>query len=274
MRSGTSRPTLELSSSTSRPPGDSTGSPSNSSSTSPTSSPAASAGLPLDTLAMSSASRSMSIARPCGRAGGRADPPRPGSLVAACRARPARAAVFHAIAAGMTTLRPRIAAAVLTPIKLPAHVNERAAGEAVVHRRRRADDLIDLAAAPGRQRPANHGHEPGARRDRVAPRARDREREMPDARRRRRDRDRRRVEPARAQHDEAARRIPSAELRVERAAVGGRDAHAVLAAERPRGREHHARRVDDAAHRPAPALHLHDRRRHGGDGIGQLIRKR
>ena len=48
-------------------------------------------------------------------------------------------------------------------------VDERAAGEAVVHRCGRADHLIDRAAAARRQRSADDGHDAGTRRHDVAP---------------------------------------------------------------------------------------------------------
>jgi hypothetical protein len=70
-------------------------------------------------------------------------------------------------------------------------IEQRAAGEAVVHRRRRADHFVDRPPAPGRQRTADHRHDAGARRERIAPGARDRQREMADAGRRRGDRCRR-----------------------------------------------------------------------------------
>ena len=67
-------------------------------------------------------------------------------------------------------------------------IQKRAAREAVVHRRRRADHFVDRASASRRQRSADHRHDAGARGQRVAPRARDGEREVADARARFRER--------------------------------------------------------------------------------------
>ena len=45
----------------------------------------------------------------------------------------------------------------------------------------------------------------------------------------------------------------------------------VVAAERAHGRQHHVVSVHEAAGRPPAALDLHDGRRGGGDGVGELI---
>jgi hypothetical protein len=152
-------------------------------------------------------------------------------------------------------------------------VEKRAAGEAVVHRRRRADHLIDRAAASGPQRPADHRHEPGARRDRVAPRSRDRDRDVPDTHGRGRDGDRRRVETGDAQHGEARRRIPAGERRVERLAVVAADVQAVLASERAHHRQDHVVSVHETAGGTPAALDLDDGRRDAIDHVGELIRE-
>ena len=76
-----------------------------------------------------------------------------------------------------------MAAAVATPSKRARRVEERAAGETVVHRRRRADHL-----SMARRRPVGSGPPitetiPALAVTDVAPRARDGEREVADARR-------------------------------------------------------------------------------------------
>ena len=161
----------------------------------------------------------------------------------------------------------------MTPSSAARRVDERAAGEAVVHGRGRADDLIDRAAAPGRQRAADHRHDAGARRRRVAPRARDGEREVARRARGGGQRDRLRVEPGDAQHGQARRRIPADELGVERVAVVAPDVQAVLAAER-------ATIVSTTlsaytrplAGRRRPCTCTTDGRG-GGDGVGERIRE-
>ena len=179
--SATALPTRSPSSRSSSSSGDSIGWPSNSSSTSPTSTPAAAAGLPLVTPTTSSA---------CSR-------PSRAALILRQRDRLARDAEIAALQAavlehgrrGLPRDRRRDDDAEAANRRggrdadQPAGgVEERAAGEAVVHRRGRADHLIDRAAPAGRQRSADHRDDAGAGGDDVAPRARDGEREMADAR--------------------------------------------------------------------------------------------
>ena len=110
-------------------------------------------------------------------------------------------------------------------------VDECAAGKAVVHRRGGANDLRDRAMTAGRQRTADDRDDAGARRHGVAPGARDREREMADARSGRGRGNRRRVQIRDAQDRQVGRRIPAGELGSRRS---GRRARAH--ADRFRGR--------------------------------------
>ena len=180
--SGTCRPTPAPNSCASSCSGDDVAWPSNSSSTSPTSTPAAAAGPPLvtpdDEQRLHRVRR-----RPAGSPAARPAVPRArDSRASGCRARARVAAVFHAIAAGMTTPRPRIGGGGRDADQPAGGVEKRAAGKAVVHRRGGPDHLVDRPAAAGRQRSADHRHDAGAGGDDVAPRARDGEREMADAR--------------------------------------------------------------------------------------------
>ncbi len=77
--------------------------------------------------------------------------------------------LFHAIAAGMTTARPRMCAAVPMPITRPDASIDRTAGESVVKRRGHADDLLEFTPAPGPQRSADDGDDARARGQRIAP---------------------------------------------------------------------------------------------------------
>src|SRR5439155_25395744 len=105
------------------------------------------------------------------------------------------------------------------PDQPAGRVEERAAGEAVVHRRRGANHLVDGAAPPGRERPADDGDDACAGGDDVAPGSRDGEGEVAysgtrDGRRERPD-----VETGHAQHRQAGRRIPAGDPGLERSTV-------------------------------------------------------
>ena len=112
-------------------------------------------------------------------------------------------------------------------------VDERAAREALVHECVRAQDLIDRAAASGRQRAADDGNDARAGRRRIAPRAPDGEREVTHARQAR--------PPAQSAPCRARRlaerpgSLSDPTRPVRRRACGRRDAGR---AGRPRGRAH------------------------------------
>src|SRR5439155_21432431 len=67
------------------------------------------------------------------------------------------------------------------PDQPAGRVEEPAAGEAVVHLRRGANHLVDGAAPPGRERPADNGDDACAGGDDVAPGSRDGEGEVSDS---------------------------------------------------------------------------------------------
>ena len=154
---------------------------------------------------------------------------------------------------------------------MTADIGKRAAGESIVHRRRRANDFRNRSTSSGRERTANHGHDAGACRHAVAPRARDRDREMTNAGGRLRFDDRRRVQAISAQDGQSRRGIPSGQLRVQRLAVGGADLQSVLASKRAHCRQHNMIRVDDAARRTPASVDLNDRGRNRRNGVGELI---
>ena len=113
------------------------------------------------------------------------------------------AAVAHAIAAGMATSKPRIAAAVETPITPPvASSTGPPAKPSCIGTVVRITCSI-RAAAPGPQRSADDRDDAGARGQRVAPRTGDGQGNLADARRRVRPRGRGESESRRAQHGEA-----------------------------------------------------------------------
>jgi hypothetical protein len=153
-----------------------------------------------------------------------------------------------------------------------AGIDDGAAGKAVVHRRGRADHLVDGAAAAGRQRPADDRDDAGAGRQGIAPRSRDGQRQVADPRRRRARRQDRQADAGGAKQREVGGRIPADQLGVDRRAVGPGDVQAVLAAERARGRQHHVVGIDQARARPSMAAHLHDGRGDRGRRIGELVR--
>ena len=97
----------------------------------------------------------------------------------------------------------------------------------------------------------------------------DGEREVAHARRRGRQPNRLRVEPGDSQNGQARCRIPPDELGFERVAVVTPDVQAVLAAERTNHRQHDIGGVHKSAGGTPAALHLYDRGRGEGDGVGE-----
>lgn len=153
-------------------------------------------------------------------------------------------------------------------------VEKRAAGKAVVHRRGRADHLIDGPAASRRQRPANHGYDARAAGDRVAPRARDGERQVANTRGRGCRRDGGRVEPGHAEDGQPRRGIPAGKLGLQRRAVMPPDTKPIVAPpERTDGGQHHAVRIHEAAGGTPSPLYLDHGNGRGIHGIRQLIRE-
>jgi len=142
-----------------------------------------------------------------------------------------------------------------------------------VHRRRRADDLIDRAAPAGRQRSADHGDDADAGRNRVAPRSCNRERNVSDASVAGRNFDRWGGETGHAKHRQVGRRIPTGELGVQRCPVVSPYLNAFLAANGADGRDDNVVAVYEPAGRPPASLHLNDGGSRRSDGIGQLIGK-
>ena len=138
-------------------------------------------------------------------------------------------------------------------------VRKRAASESAVHRRRRADDLINRLAAPRRQRTANHRDVADRGGDGVAPRSADGEREMSDARRRIGQRNRRHVQ-VRATRSTArcGGRIPAGQLGLERSTIRCPHAHAVL--------------VDPARGPSSRRRHREGRRRWRDAGVREPVR--
>src|SRR5207244_12695422 len=123
-----------------------------------------------------------------------------------------------------------------------ARIEEGAAREAVVHRRSRANHPIDRVASPGAKWAADDGNDAGACGQVVAPRSRERQPDVSDARGLLRDADRRCVEPGRLQQCEPRRWIPSGKLCIERVALGTANMKAVLTTEGLDRREDDARR--------------------------------
>ena len=180
------------------------------------------------------------------------------------------AAAGQAIDAGMTTPEPSDFSGGRDADHRAGRVDERAAGEPLVHRRSRPQHLLDRSAPAGRQRAGDDRNDARARRHRVAPRARDRNRQVADARRRLTDRNRRSVQARNAQYGEARGWIPSGQLRIEELAAVIADVQSVFASERPRHGQHDVGSVDEAAGRTAAALYLDD----GGSGAFDRVRQR
>ena len=174
----------------------------------------------------------------------------------------------------MITPRPRISAAVATPMQAAGGIEKRATGETVVHGRSRADDLVDGAAASRRKRASDDRHDAGAGGHRVAPGAGNSERDVPDASRLSAAGVRPR--PLRPGTRSAARLVagsqPASSASNRLAFV---DAHlqAILATERAHGGDDDPVAVDHPTRRPAASPYLNNRGRRRGNNVCQLVRK-
>ena len=141
-----------------------------------------------------------------------------------------------------------------------------------MHRGGGPDDLVDRAAAAGRQRSTDHGHDARARGQRIAPRPADGHRDVSHAGRCT-DGRRRAVQFRRAKRHQMGGRIPGDELRFQRLPGWGDDRDVVFTANRSRRRDNDVGRIHDATGRLPPAVNLNDRRHRGSDGIGKLVGK-
>ena len=133
-------------------------------------------------------------------------------------------------------------------------VDECPAREPVVHWRRSADDLVDQSPPPRWQRSANHRDDAGAGSYGVTPGTGECQNDMADTRSRRRGVEGR---EGQARHPQAAgsSRDPSGELGIEASSVRSANVEPVIAAEGTHRCQDDAVRVDEAAGRPASALH-------------------
>ena len=152
-------------------------------------------------------------------------------------------------------------------------VQERSTGEAVVHRGRRADDLLDGSAPAGTQRPADDGDDACAGGHGIAPRTSHGEDDLTDAGCRPGSRRGGEAKARRAQHRQAGRGIPPGELRVDVPAVVGLDLQMILTPERTRVRDDGVGVVHEAADRPSSAADLDDGWCDGRNRVGDGIRE-
>ena len=173
----------------------------------------------------------------------------------------------------MTTARPRICGGGADADHPARRVRHGTAGEPFVQGRGHSDHLFELPAVSGSQRSADDRDDARARREGVAPRPRDRQRDVADARRSIRDRRGTERESFGAEDGESARRIPPRQFGRRLLPIGRRDRHAILAPERAGIGQDDVAGVGDAADRPAPPVHLNDRRRDRVDGGRHLFRQ-
>ena len=135
-------------------------------------------------------------------------------------------------------------------------IDERTAGESIVHRRGSPKHLINRPPAAGAQRTADDGNDPSAGAQRVAPRSSDGEREMADARRFICGGNRRAGKSGHTQQRKARRRIPAGQLSFERRTIVTTHLQSVLTAKCAHGCDDDVRCEDEAARRAAGAVDL------------------
>ena len=146
-------------------------------------------------------------------------------------------------------------------------IDERTAGESVVHRRGGAKHLIDRATSACAERTADDRNDARARAERVAPRSSDREHEMADTRLCSCGRDGRAGKSGHTQQRKARRRIPAGEVGLHHRTLMTAHVESVLTAECAHGRDDDIGCEDKPARRAAGAVDLDDRRCRRRDGV-------
>ena len=153
-------------------------------------------------------------------------------------------------------------------------IQKRASRKAIVHRRARADHLVNGPAASGRERSADHRHHAGRGGDGVAPRSRHGDTQVADTRSRRRRRQHRRATiPGTRSTARLVAGSQPASSASSASPSSRRTRRSVLATEGSNRGQDDIVGVDEAGAGTPSAMHLDDGRRGRGDRVGQLVGK-